>query len=104
MGERPHDQPQRGGQQRVAQRLATADVEDVLQPGETRPDEARVTRQSVSELSSLRRTSGHHEQQEQALGRLFGERRADDDGTQLTVSVRARVDRRLGEELRWSKQ
>ena len=59
--------------------FATADVEDVLQPGETRTDEARVDQAVGQRVELVAAPAGHHEQQKQALGRLLDERRADGD-------------------------
>ena len=86
--ERPHDQPQRGGQQGIAERLAAGDVEDVLQPGEARRGEAGVHQAVGQRVELVAAAAGHHDQQEQALGGLFDQRRADGDGNRADVSTR----------------
>ena len=81
--ERAHDQPKGGGEQGVAQGFATGDVEDVLQPGETGADEARVHQAVGQRVELVASPAGHHEQQKRALGRLLDNGRDDGDRTQL---------------------
>ena len=54
-----------------AERFAAGDVEDVLQPGEAGPDEARVDQAVGQRVELVAAPAGHHDQQEQALGRLL---------------------------------
>ena len=103
MGERRHDQPHRRGQQRVADRLTAADVEDVLQPGEPGADQARVDQAVRQRVQLIAAPPGHHEQQEQPLGRLFGQRRAEHDGDRADRFGCAGVDRGLGDELKYRR-
>ena len=76
MGERPDHQPQSGGDQRLRQRLGAGDIEDVLQPGESRRRETRVDQAVGQRIEFNTAPPGHHQQQEQALGGLLDHRSA----------------------------
>ena len=64
----------------VAECLTAADVENVLEPRETRRDQARVYQAVGQRVELVATPPGHHEHQKQALGRLFGQRCAEHDG------------------------
>ena len=78
--ERAHDQPNRCGEQRIGHRLAVGDVEDVLQPGETHPDQAGVHQAVGQRVELVAAPTGQHKQQKQAFRGFLGQRRSQHDG------------------------
>ena len=103
VSERRHDQPHRSRQQRVSERLAASDVQDVLQPGETRADQARVHQAVRQRIELVASAAGHHEQQKQPLGRLFRQRCAESDGDGADRVRLAGVDGGFGDDLQYRR-
>ncbi len=92
--ERADEQPQGGDGQRFAERLATGDVENILQPGEAHRGEPRVDKTVGQGVEFAAAPARHHQKQKQALGRLLDHRRADGHRSEAwLVRISAAVER-----------
>ena len=81
----------------------SGDVEDVLQPGEPPPDQPGVHQAVGQRIELVAAPAGHHEQEEQPLGRLFCHRRAEHDRDRADRLRRARIDCGLDDELQYRR-